>query len=79
MGSSATTMIVLKCLQTEVFEHLGISNDLMNVDEQLKYLLEVTTSHAWDQLVNIWSADVLTVPANTKQALVKDMKVFAVG
>jgi hypothetical protein len=28
MGSSATTVIVLKCLHTEVFEHLGISNDI---------------------------------------------------
>ena len=28
-----STVIVLKRLQTEVFEHLGIANDYQNVDE----------------------------------------------
>ena len=32
-GSEASTMIVLKRLQTEVFEHLGIANDYRKVDE----------------------------------------------
>jgi hypothetical protein len=38
MGSSTTTVIILKSLQTEVFEHLGISNDITRVEEHLEYL-----------------------------------------
>jgi hypothetical protein len=42
-GSGATTVIVLKRLQTEVFEHLGISNDDTKVAGRLDYLLQVTS------------------------------------
>jgi hypothetical protein len=42
-SSGATTVIVLKRLQTEVFEHLGISNDNTKVADRLDYLLQVTT------------------------------------
>jgi hypothetical protein len=45
-------VIILKKLQTEIFEQLGIAN--VKVDEQLDYLLQVTTSHARDHLVNIF-------------------------
>jgi hypothetical protein len=48
-------VIVLKRLQTEVFQHLCISNDETKVREHLDYLLQVTTGHVRrDQLVNIF-------------------------
>jgi hypothetical protein len=51
-GSSATMVIVLKRLQTEVFEHLGISNNNdTKVAEQLDCLLQVTTGRARDHRV----------------------------
>jgi hypothetical protein len=53
-GSGATTVIVQKRLKTEVFEHFGISNDNTKVADCLDYLLQVTTSRARDQLVNIF-------------------------
>jgi hypothetical protein len=81
-GSGATTVIVLKRLQTEVFEHLGIANDYRKVDERLDYLLQVTTGRARDQLVSIFKqgrqqfAEMFEVHADTKKAFVRDKNVF---
>jgi hypothetical protein len=81
-GSGATTVIVLKRLQTEVLEHLGISNDNMKVADRLDYLLQVTTGCARDQFVNIFKqgrqqfADLFNVPSETARAFVRDKKVF---
>jgi hypothetical protein len=51
-GSGATTMIILKRLQTEIFQHLGLSNNKTKVTEYLDYLLKVTTGRLRDQLVS---------------------------
>jgi hypothetical protein len=75
-------VIVLKRLQTEVYEHLGIANDSTKVADRLDYLLQVTTGRARDQLVNIFKqgrqqfADAFEVAENTKRAFVRDKKVF---
>jgi hypothetical protein len=53
-GNGAFVVIVLKKLQTEIFEHLGIANVNKKVDKWLDYLLQVTTSRAQDKLVNIF-------------------------
>jgi hypothetical protein len=82
-GSGATTVIVLKRLQTEVFEHLGISNDNTKVADRLDYLLQVTTGRARDQLVNIFKqgrqqfADLFDVPSETARAFVRDKNACA--
>ena len=34
-GSGATTVIILKCLQMEVFKHLGIANESIKKEEHL--------------------------------------------
>jgi hypothetical protein len=47
-GNGAFVVIILKKLQTEIFEHLGIVNNNKKVDEHLDYLFQVTTSHARD-------------------------------
>jgi hypothetical protein len=81
-GSGATTVIVLKRLQTEVYEHLGITNDSTKVADRLDYLLQVTTGHERDQLVNIFKqgrqqfADAFEVVESTKRAFMRDKKVF---
>jgi hypothetical protein len=53
-GIGAFIVTILKKLQTEIFEHLGISNVPKKVDDRLDYLLQVTTGHARDQLVGIF-------------------------
>jgi hypothetical protein len=53
-GIGAFVVTVLKKLQTEIFEHLGISNDPKKVDNCLDYLLQGTTGLARDQLVQIF-------------------------
>eukprot|EP00557_Chaetoceros_sp_GSL56_P012168 CAMPEP_0176484630 /NCGR_PEP_ID=MMETSP0200_2-20121128/4560_1 /TAXON_ID=947934 /ORGANISM="Chaetoceros sp., Strain GSL56" /LENGTH=472 /DNA_ID=CAMNT_0017881123 /DNA_START=218 /DNA_END=1637 /DNA_ORIENTATION=- len=81
-GSGATTVLVLKRMQTEVFEHLGIANDFAKVEERLDYLLQITTGRARDQLVSIFKqgrqqfADAFAVHASTKRAFERDKKVF---
>ena len=45
-GSGATMVIVLKRLQMEVFEHLGIANKQTKVADRLDYLLQVCTGRA---------------------------------
>mmetsp|Transcript_17197 Transcript_17197/g.32552 ORF Transcript_17197/g.32552 Transcript_17197/m.32552 type:complete len:470 (+) Transcript_17197:1371-2780(+) len=81
-GSGATTVIVLKRLNMEVFEHLGISNDSTKVEQRMDYLLQVTTGRARDQLVEIFKrgrqqfADAFEVAEETKRAFVRDKKVF---
>jgi hypothetical protein len=39
--NGAFIVIILKKLQTDIFEHLGITNVNKKVDEQLDYLLQV--------------------------------------
>jgi hypothetical protein len=76
-GSGAITVIILKRLQTEVYEHLGISNDNTKVADRLDYLLQVTTGRARDQLVNIFKqgrqqfADAFDFPSKTARAFVR--------
>jgi hypothetical protein len=82
-GNRASVVIVLKNkLQTEIFEHLGITHVNKKVDEQLDYLLQITTSHAQDQLVNIFKqgrrqfANAFAISKHQKDAFVQDNKVF---
>jgi hypothetical protein len=53
-GNGAFIVTALKKLQTDIFKHLGISNDPKKVDDCLDYLLQVTTGRARDQLVRIF-------------------------
>jgi hypothetical protein len=53
-GNGAFMVTVLKKIQTEIFEHLGIVNGHKKVDERLDYLLQVTTNCARDQLVSMF-------------------------
>ena len=81
-GSGATTVIVLKRLNTEVFEHLGIVSDHTKIEQRMDYLLQVTTGRARDQLVDIFKrgrqqfADAFDLPEDTRKALVRDKKIF---
>jgi hypothetical protein len=73
---------VLKRIQTEIFEHLGISNAPSKVDDRLDYLLQVTTGRARDQLVEIFKqgrrqfALMFDVSSQQREAFVRDKKVF---
>jgi hypothetical protein len=53
-GNRAFIVTALKKLQTDIFKHLGISNNPKKVDDCLDYLLQVTIGHARDQLVRIF-------------------------
>jgi hypothetical protein len=53
-GNGAFIVTVLKRLQTEILEHLGISNAPKKVDDCLDYLLQVTTGRVRDQLGEIF-------------------------
>jgi hypothetical protein len=73
---------ILKKLQTEIFEHLGISNVPKKVDDHLDYLLQVTTGRARDQLVGIFKqerrqfASMFTVSDQQRYAFVRHKGVF---
>jgi hypothetical protein len=73
---------VLKKLQTEIFEHLGISSAAKKVEDCLDYLLQVTTGRARDQLVEIFKqgrrqfALMFAVSNQQREALVRDKTVF---
>jgi hypothetical protein len=82
-GSGAFIVMVLKKLQMEIFEHLGISNAPKKVDDQLDYLLQVTTAgHARDQLVRIFKqgrqqfASIFAVTEQQRDVFVQDKGVF---
>jgi hypothetical protein len=53
-GNGAFVVTVLKKLQTEILEHLGILNVPKKVNDHLDYLLQITTGLARDQLVGIF-------------------------
>jgi hypothetical protein len=81
-GNGAFVVTVLKKLQTEIFEHLGISNVPKKVDDCLDYLLQVTTGHARDQLVGIFKqgrrqfASMFAISEHQRDAIVHDKGVF---
>jgi hypothetical protein len=81
-GNRAFIVTVLKRLQTEIFEHLGISNTPKKVDDCLDYLLQVTTGRARDQLVEIFKqgrrqfALMFAVSNQQREAFVRDKGIF---
>ena len=52
--SSASTIVMLKKPHAEIFERLEISHDPAKVAKKLEYVLQVTTGHIRDKLVDIF-------------------------